>query len=77
MHTRETPACEPLWIETARFIASLPNKGQRNKKNILPKKKSTKRSTAARSRPRNGGELAASTAPPTSFMLVPPTFTTQ
>ena len=34
-------------------------------------------STAARSRPRNGGVLPASTAPPTSFMLLPPTFTSQ
>ena len=27
--------------------------------------------------PRHGGELAASTAPPTSCMLLPPTFTSQ
>jgi hypothetical protein len=32
---------------------------------------------AARSRPRNGGELPAKPAPPTSFMLVPPTLTSQ
>ena len=44
MHTRETSACEPLRMDTARFIASLPMGGQRNKKNVLPKKnKSTKK----------------------------------
>ena len=32
---------------------------------------------AARSRPRNDGELPAKPAPPTSFMLLPPTFTSQ
>ena len=36
-----------------------------------------KHSTGARSRPRNGGELPANTAPLTSFMPVPPTFTSQ
>ena len=37
----------------------------------------TSTSTAARSRPRNGGELLAKPAPHISSMLVPPTFTSQ
>ena len=34
-------------------------------------------SSRSAARSRNGGELPASTAPPTSFMPVPPTFTSQ